>query len=826
MARAFSCAPISRIALGLGICMALFGCGADERQAEPGPPPDERHEPAKAPEAPPAEGHEAVAAEGPAPPEANLAPIVRLAAEDQDRIDEAVRDALRAHQMPGAVVVIGSGDGVLFRRAYGSRALEPARERMTVDTIFDLASLTKPLATGMSVMRLVDEGRLDLDASVATYLPGFDRRGKGRVTLRHLLLHTSGLPAVNPRRDYEEGHDAAFEHLFDLRLRTGPGGAYHYSDINYILLGEIVARVSGQSLDEFAEAHVFGPLAMTETRFRPPVAWRPRIAPTEERDDHPIRGDVHDPRAWRLDGVAGNAGLFSTADDLSRLARMMLAGGALDGTRILSAERHAEMTAPRSVPGGVRTLSWDAPSSERRARGYGARAYGHLGFTGTALWMDPDLDLFVLFLSNRVHPDGDGLAGAVLQRCADIAIVARARALPPPPAESRIQLGIDVLEASGFAALAGARVGLLTHAAARTRDGRRTLDVLAGDDGLTLGKLFSPEHGLASRREGRIRNGREAATGLRVISLFGPTRTPTAEMLEGIDTLVVDLQDVGVRYYTYGATVKNLLEAAAEHDLRLVILDRPNPLGGARVEGPVLDEALSSFVNFYPLPIRHGMTLGELATMMNDERDIGARLEVIGVAGWQRSELWGASGLPWLSPSPNLRTEAQVLLYPAVGLLESTPVSVGRGTDAPFELLGAPWMDGDAVVAALAEEHLPGVTARAVTFTPRSGPHRRARCNGVRLTVTDPEAFVPVRTGLALARALFRVHGSEWDAERLSRMIGREDVVTALERGDSLDAIEALYADDLAAFVERRARYVTGQALDQTGDEASGGDGD
>lgn len=823
MARAPSSAPSSPITgllLGAAVAVSLASlaaCGANERPTPPGPPPpatelDSREPPAGADDiattdAPAANGDDPAV---PTPPAAAaLAPIARLAPEDQDRIDGAVRAALRANQLPGAVVVVGAGDGVLFRRAYGFRAVEPVRERMTVDTIFDLASLTKPLATGMSVMRLVEEGRLDLDAPVATYLPGFERRGKARVTLRHLLLHTSGLPAVNRRSDYEEGHDAAFEHLYDLRLRTGPGGAYHYSDINYILLGEIVSRVSDQPLDQFAEAQVFGPLAMEETRFRPPVSWRPRIAPTEERDDRPIRGDVHDPRSWRLGGVAGNAGLFSTADDLSRLARMMLGGGVLGGTRILSPERHAEMTAPRPVPGGVRTLGWDAPSSERRARGYGARAYGHLGFTGTSLWMDPDLDLFVLVLSNRVHPDGTGNVGPLLQQIDEIAIDARGRALPQGPGVSRVQLGIDVLEARSFSVLADARVGLLTHAAARTRDGRRTLDVLAEADDVNLVKLFSPEHGLASSREGRVRNGRESVTGLPIYSLFGQTRTPTEEMLEGLDALVVDLQDVGVRYYTYGATVKNLIAAAAGRDLRVIILDRPNPLGGTRVEGPVLEDDLSSFVNFYPLPVRHGMTLGELTLMMNEEGQYGSAVEVVSATGWERGKRWGATELPWLSPSPNLRTVNQVLLYPAVGLLEATPVSVGRGTDSPFELLGAPWIDGDALASAVAAEGLPGVTARSVTFTPRAGPHRRVRCEGIRLAVTDADAFLPVRTGLALARALFRLHASEWDAERLPRMVGRRDVVAALERGDSLDAVEALYAEELEAFRERRGRYVS-----------------
>jgi uncharacterized protein YbbC (DUF1343 family) len=787
----------------LVLFLALAACGAEEPRVEA----SERTEE----EAPVREvsAHDAPDLPEREPSGPTAPPVVRLAVQDQDRIDQAVRDAIRTHKTPGAVVVIGQRDGVVFRRAYGARAVVPSREPMTADTIFDLASLTKPIVTATSVMLLVEEGRLDLDSAVSTYLPGFDRRGKGRVTVRHLLLHTSGLPSVNPRSDYEVGREAAFENLFDLRLATGPGGAYRYSDINYILLGEIVARISGQTLDAFAQERIFGPLEMRETRFNPPPEWRARIAPTEDRDDVPIRGDVHDPRAWRLGGVAGNAGLFTTADDLARFASMMLRGGALDSARILTETRHAEMTASHQVPGGARTLGWDAPSSDRRARGYTARAYGHLGFTGTSLWIDPELDLFVIVLSNRVHPEGTGNVGPLLRAVDEIAIDARSRVAPPSDGGTEVLLGIDALSLDDFAALDGARVGLVTHAAARTRDGRRTLDVLHASDSVELVSLFAPEHGLSSQREGRLRGQREPMTGLLVHSLFGETRKPTPEMLANIDTIVVDLQDVGARFYTYGATVMNVLEAAAENDKRVVILDRPNPLGGIRVDGPVLDESLSSFVNYHALPILHGMTLGELAALLNAENDIGARLDVVGVRGWSRDMRWPTTGLMWFAPSPNLPSPTQVLLYPAVGLLESTPVSVGRGTDAPFELLGAPWMNGEAITRAVADEALPGVTVHPVQFTPRAGPHRRLACTGVRLTVTDPDAFEPVRTGLALARALIRVHPREWDTSRLARMIGRQDLVDALEGGATLDDVEALYGPELEAFVARRARFVT-----------------
>lgn len=767
-----------RCLLALSI-VVLSGCGSAGEASDQGAP------------APPPALPETAPARPIAPdPEPALQPpglAIRIPVALEREIDAAVWRTLDAGGAPGAVVVIGRADGVLFQRAYGRRALEPTPQPMTLDTVFDLASLTKAVATASSIWTLIERGRLSLDTPVVEHVPGVDPR----VTVRHLLLHTSGLPAVNPLRDYEGTREEAIAAIAELPLEHPPGARVRYSDLGYVLLGEVVAAVSGRALDEYAREAVFEPLGMAETRFSPPEAWRARIAPTERAERRGgvlIHGVVHDPRAWRLGGVSGNAGLFSTAADLTRFAR-----GLLGGEHVLSPESLSAMTEPHRLPGGARALGWDVGRA-----GLSARAYGHGGYTGTSLWMDPERDVFVLLLSNRVHPDGEGDVQPLVRALGRLAARAADEALPTPAA---VLHGIDVLEREGFARLAGARIALLTHDAARARDGRRTLDVLHASP-VDVVRVWAPEHGLDVDREGHVADGVDRRTGLPVHGLFGRTRAPTDAMLEGADAIVVDLQDVGVRFYTYASTVRRVLEVAKERDLRVVILDRPDPLGGGPPIGPVSEEALASFVNHHPLPTVHGMTLGELATLLNAERDIDADLEVVELRGWSRAP-WSETGLRWVPPSPNLRTPEQVRLYPALALLEPTNVSVGRGTDTPFEVVGAPWID-----ARLAETEIPGVSLEVASFRPRSSRHRGVRCHGVRVRVVDPARYDPVRTGLALARALHTLYPERWETERLARLVGHRGIARGLLEGVTLDALEAGWRPDLQRFGEVRARYL------------------
>ena len=463
---------------------------------------------------------------------------------------------------------------------------------------------------------------------------------------------------------------------------------------------------------------------------------------------------MHDPRAFRLGGVAGHAGLFSTADNLVRYAQMILGGGKLGDARIMSAETVRKMLAPHDLPGGIRALGWDMQSSYSANRGQSLsrRAVGHGGYTGTALWIDPQNDLFVLFLSNRVHPDGKGAINALAGQIGTLAGESLAEPAAPEPAPpERLAVGIDVLKREGFARLRGARVGLLANDSARAASGEPTIEALAKAPGMSLVALLTPEHGKSAQRDERISDSVERSLQLPVYSLYGKVLRPTPAMLTGLDTLVVDLPDVGARFYTYASTLHETMKAVATLGLRVMVLDQPNPIDGVDVAGPVLVDAERSFVNHFSLPVRHGMTLGELAEMMNAVEHLGVDLEVVRVEGWSRDAY--AEPQAWIAPSPNLRTLDQAILYPGVALLEGTNVSVGRGTEAPFELVGAPFIDASRFSAGLVSDAFRGVAVEPAEFTPTAGTHLGQRCHGVRLRIVDRAQFEPVRAGLALAQS-------------------------------------------------------------------------
>lgn len=730
---------------------------------------------------------------------------------DFSPLDALIRRAIARKQLPGCVIAVGRHDRVLLLRAYGNRALLPESTPMGVDTIFDLASLTKPVVTATSIMILVEKGQIDLDSPVANYLPRFANKGKASITVRQVMIHSAGLPKVNPLRDYEDGYQSAISRLLEVGTIYQPGTKFLYSDIGYLVLGELVRRVSGLSLDVFADKTIFSQLEMLDTHFNPPEVLRRKAAPTEQRDDKWIIGVVHDPRAYRLGGVAGNAGLFSTASDLSRFAKMMLNEGRLDNSRVLSRSAVQVMTEPHFVDNTIRALGWDIRSGYSVNRGVllSARAYGHGGFTGTALWIDPMLDLFVIFLSNRVHPDGSGnvnrLAGAV----ANIAVCALgANRTPSRSTGFSIKTGIDVLQEQNFEPLRGKRVGLITNATGQNRAGVSTVDLLRQADGVELVALFAPEHGLYADREGLFGDDRESNSKLPVYSLFGKNRRPTASMLEGIDTLVFDIQDVGTRFFTYMSTLHQVLLAAAEHHKSVVVLDRPNPINGRNVEGPMPDPWVKTFVNFFPLPIRHGMTVGELARLINSQGSIHAKLEVVKLKGWNRDAYYDQTGLPWVNPSPNIRSPMQALLYPAIGLLESTNLSVGRGTDSPFEVFGAPWLDATELAASLRRAGLPGVTFTPIRFTPQSSKYRGQLCRGIRVTVIDRDAFLPVRTALEIAYALLKLHKGKWTVSELDKLLVKQRAVNALISGQNRYRIEKTWEADLLRFYKHRAAFL------------------
>jgi uncharacterized protein YbbC (DUF1343 family)/CubicO group peptidase (beta-lactamase class C family) len=756
------------------------------------------------------------------------------------RIDEVIQADIAAQKLPGAVVVVGQGDSVVYRQTYGHRALQPAPEPMTADTIFDLASLTKVVATTSAVMMLVEDGRIRLTDPVALHIPEFAKYGKNRVTIRHLLTHMSGLRPDVDLGDPWVGYDAAIALATEEVLMAPPGQRFVYSDIGFFLLAEIVARVSGQPFPEFVQARLFDPLKMVDTGFTPAADLRGRIAPTEVctpygwpcagPDAQMLRGTVHDPTARRMGGIAGHAGLFSTADDLTRFARMLLRGGELDGARVMSPLTVARMISP-STPvdeSNVRGLGWDMDSAFSSNRGelLPVGSFGHTGFTGTSIWIDPQTKTFVIFLSSRLHPDGKGDVTPLRARVATIAasaftaldatgLVGSRRTFEgqtpavAPPAYAPVLNGIDVLRAENFAPLQGMRVGLLTNHTGRTRDGAATIDVLADAPGVTLVSLFSPEHGIRGLLDATVPSTRDERTGLPIHSLYGDTRRPTDAMLAGLDAVVVDLQDVGARFYTYMTTIAYVMEEAAARKIKVVVLDRPNPIGGVAIEGPTLDQDLASFVGYLPaMPTRHGLTIGEIARLFNGERKIGVDLTVIAMRNWRRDAWFDETGQMWIGPSPNMRNLHAATIYTGLASFEATNISVGRGTDTPFEHVGAPWIDGVRLAEALNARGLAGVRFYPVQFTPTSSKFADELCQGVFIVVTDRQTMRPVRVGLEIASALSRLFPNDFEVDAAARLFGSAQGLTRLKQGDDPAAIAAGWSGGEARWRLLRGKYL------------------
>ena len=369
--------------------------------------------------------------------------------------------------------------------------------------------------------------------------------------------------------------------------------------------------------------------------------------------------------------------------------------------------------------------------------------------------------------------------------------------------------GIDVLVARGFDTLDGQRVGLITNHTGLDREGRSTISLLAEAEMVTLVRLFSPEHGIEGKLDiPEIADARDGETGLDIVSLYGDSRKPSPASLHGIDTLVFDIQDIGTRFYTYISTMGLAMQAAAQNGVRFVVLDRVNPIGGIAVAGPVLDEGLESFVGYHPIAVRHGMTVGELARMFNSELQLELDLEVVPIEGWSREQLFGSTGLSWVNPSPNMRSVDAALLYPGIGLLETTNVSVGRGTARPFEFFGAPWLEADALIAYLESEALPGLRFHPVVFEPDSSVYAGERCNGIRFEITDPASVRPVATGLAIARWLKLHHPTDWDMARFNRLLGDKNVFEAVRETQALERMIESYSEELDAFVRRRSDFL------------------
>ncbi|HUK23867.1 MAG TPA: serine hydrolase [Terriglobales bacterium] len=754
-------------------------------------------------------------------------------------VDAIVQNAIGDGQTPGAVVLVWHDGAVVYRKAFGHRSLEPRREPMTPDTIFDIASLTKVVATTTAIMQLEERGEIRLNDPVEKYLPAFGQNGKDEITVRELLTHFSGLPEDLELGQRWQGREMALRMADEATPIFPPGSRFLYSDLNFIMLGALVEKVAGEPLDQYCARHIFAPLKMAHTRFLPPKSWLPRIAPTQYDPEtgKMLRGVVHDPTARRMGGVAGHAGVFSTADDLSKFAQALLGGSS-----ILAPLAIEKMTTPQQPPTAqvLRGLGWDidSPFSSNRGELLPVGSFGHTGFTGTSLWIDPTTRTFIIILANAVHPRGKGSAVALRSEIA----TAVAAALPLTVAEKdelrlesitgynetqtaarriavrngAVQTGIDILEAHDFAELrkeTGARkVGLLTNQTGIDSQGRRTIDVLAHAPGVSLEAIFSPEHGVTGALDTTaIGNSKDAATGVPVYSVYGATdaaRRPPPDVLKSLDAVVLDIQDAGVRFYTYETTLGYFLEAAARAGIEIIVLDRPDPVTGSFVQGPISEPGHESFVNYFSVPVRHAMTMGELAQMFNAERHIGAKLTVVPMAGWMRGDWYDSTGLAWVNPSPNLRSLTEAALYPGVGLVEGTNVSVGRGTDTPFELLGAPWINSRELAAYLNARQISGVRFVPVSFIPSASNYSGQPCQGVNILLTSRNSLDAPELGIELASALHKLYPQQYHMERMTELLLNQAVYDAILQGQDARRIAQDWQEPLEKFEQLRQKYL------------------
>jgi uncharacterized protein YbbC (DUF1343 family) len=538
-----------------------------------------------------------------------------------------------------------------------------------------------------------------------------------------------------------------------------------------------------------------------------------------------------------MGGVAGHAGLFSTADDLAKFAQALLSG-----VSILSPLMIEKMTTPQQPPTSpvLRGFGWDidSPLSSNRGDLLPVGSFGHTGFTGTSLWIDPTTQTYIIVLANAVYPRGKGSAVALRSKIA----TAVAAALPLTASEKdalrcksitgyneaetagrrvaarngSVQTGIDVLEAHGFELIRGTvqkkKIGLLTNQTGVDSQGRRTIDVLFQAQGISLEAIFSPEHGVTGTLDTTdVGNSKDAVTGVPVYSVYGGTdaaRRPSLDVLKTLDAVVVDIQDAGVPFYTYETTLGYFLEGAAKAGIEIIVLDRPNPITGSFVQGPVSDPGQESFTHYTSVVIRHGMTMGELAKFFNGERGLNARLQVVPLEGWLRGDWYDSTGLVWINPSPNLRSLTEGTLYPGVAMVEGTNVSVGRGTDTPFELVGAPWINAGELAQYLNAREISGVRFVPVSFTPSASAYAGQKCQGVNILVVERNAFDAPELGIELASAMHKLYAEQFHLERMIELLLNQSVFDSIAKGEDPRRIAEEWQDGLEKFQQLRQKYL------------------
>jgi len=727
-----------------------------------------------------------------------------------DELAAALQRAVVESKTPGAAAYVGKGDATLFHGACGARQLVPKSLPAEKDTIYDLASLTKVIATTTAIMLLHEEGLIDLDAPVSTYLP---IPAFARFTVRHCLTHTAGLVAGRPYYEECSSLNEMLQRYAGLELESSPGARRQYSDVGFMILGKVVELVARDSLDAFCRKRIFSLLGMKTTRFNPPKGWAARCAATEKCAwrGKVIVGVVHDENAYAVGGVSGHAGLFSTAEDLARFCRGLLGG------KLLSEKTLSEMTRLGQVPFYPwQGLGWKLDPWASGSEGFlpTRTAMGHTGWTGTSLWIDRPSGVFVILLSNTCHPSRDQRDTSGLRRVFHEAI---AQELFPD--QSNVHTGLDRLLWDGFSSVRGKRIALLTNHAAVDQLGRPILDVLALDPAVKLRTVYSPEHGFQGKSEAGEAVKSEAGA-VPFISLYGERKRPSSKELSSIDLFVADLPDAGARYYTYMSTMRDCLAACAEARKPILILDRPNPVGGEILEGPIAT-ATDSAVCCAPIPVRHGMTMGELALFFSNTtlKDKKPALSISELDAWPRKLLFAQCALPWEPPSPNMPTPETALLYVGTCLFEGTNLNEGRGTETPFMIFGAPWLDAESIVRAIAPEDRAGCLLHATRYTPRSIPGKAASpqycdtaCNGIRIEINEPLQVRAFHLATALIIAIRKRHPDRLELKKgFDVLAGTLEFRNQIESGLSASEIVGRHAPALDAFdKERVLRYPRG----------------
>ncbi|MBI5091259.1 MAG: DUF1343 domain-containing protein [Candidatus Hydrogenedentes bacterium] len=721
--------------------------------------------------------------------------------------DNALREAVTEAKCPGAVAYIGNRGTTYYHGAYGLRMRTPQERPAERDTIYDLASITKMMATNTAVQLLREDGKLDLDRPVADYLPIPAFKG---FTLRHVITHTAGL---HPGRPYYKECSSVNEMLqryAETGIERAPGLRRRYSDVDFMILGKVVEMAAHDSLDAFCKKRIYAPLGMDHTAFNPPKEWASKCAATEKCAwrKRVIVGEVHDENAYAVGGVSGHAGLFSTAEDMAKYCRALLGG------KLLSKKTIAEMTQLGQVPFYPwQGLGWelDPWSSGEMGFLFSRGAFGHTGWTGTAFWMDRDTGLFAILLANTCHPSRDHRDTATLRRTFYKAVVREFY-----PKVTTTHTGLDRLVRESFEPVRGKRLALLTNASAVDQQGRHILEVLKFENEATLHLLYSPEHGLKGQAEAGAKV-KEQSASVPVINLYGDRKQPTAAELAQVDLFVIDLQDVGSRYYTYLGTMKACLEACAQSGTPVLVLDRPNPVGGATLEGPVASRT-DSLVCAAPIPVRHGMTFGEAALFLAKHvlHEKKLNVTVSALDNWFPEFQFGACSLPWTPPSPNVPTAETALLYVGMCLFEGTNLNEGRGTETPFGLIGAPWLKAEAVIQRLSSDEREGWVLEPARYTPKSIPgksenpmYRDRECHGIRIAVQDADAARAITLALALIVAIRALHPKDFEWKKsFDVLAGSPDLRARIERGDTAAEIVAGFEADLASYQKIRVtRY-------------------